>query len=164
MKAVTYLNGEFLPTDDARLPVTDVGLVRGYGVFDFTRTYNGRPFHLDAHVDRLFRSAEALLLDMPWSKADIIAVVHQTLAHRDPGESFVRIIVTGGDSSNSLMPDVGSRLIVTARPAVKHPAERYINGIPVITVEQPRYRPGVKSLNYVPAILAHKASTGRRCG
>ena len=64
---VYYVNGEFVPAATASLALNDLGIVRGYGVFDVLRTYGPVPFALRQHLERLQRSAAALELPLPWS-------------------------------------------------------------------------------------------------
>uniref|UniRef100_A0A7C1FFT5 Uncharacterized protein n=1 Tax=Caldilinea aerophila TaxID=133453 RepID=A0A7C1FFT5_9CHLR len=64
-----YINGEFVPASQAALSLDDLGLVRGYGVFELLRTYGVRPFGLQAHLERLQRSAAQIELTLPWSSS-----------------------------------------------------------------------------------------------
>jgi branched-chain amino acid aminotransferase len=157
--SVFYIDGEFVNDHDAYIPATDLAVMRGYGVFDFLRTYNGQPFELEAHVQRLRNSAGLIELDVPWSDDDIASIVHQTLARNpreDGREQNVRIIVTGGPSANGLMPLGESRLLVMVTPATPIPPEHYAQGVKVITERIERYIPDAKTLNYIPAIKAMK--------
>ena len=54
MSSIFYVNGEFVSRDEAQIPAVDLAVIRGYGVFDFMRTYGGKPFHVDEHITRLF--------------------------------------------------------------------------------------------------------------
>ena len=66
---VFYVDGEFLPEDQAAISVKDIGLLRGYGVFDFLRTYNRCPFYLNDHIARLADSARLIGLALPCSES-----------------------------------------------------------------------------------------------
>lgn len=157
--SVFYIDGEFVDESNAQIPATDLAVMRGYGVFDFLRTYKGVPFELDAHIQRLRRSASLIELDVPWSDAEIADIIGQTLARNtltDGREQNVRIIVTGGPSANGLMPLGESRLLVMVTPATPIPPQNYANGVKVITEAIERYIPDAKTLNYIPAIKAMK--------
>src|SRR5690606_41636651 len=65
MTNIFYIDGEFVHEGDALLPADDLAILRGYGVFDYMRTYGGKPFRLDAHLKRLERSAALIGLDLP---------------------------------------------------------------------------------------------------
>ena len=69
--ALYYMDGAFVPAEEAVLPVTDLIILRGYGVFDFLRTYGGVPFHLEAHVRRLLNSAKLIGISCPWDSQEI---------------------------------------------------------------------------------------------
>ena len=68
---VYYLNGNFVPVSQASLPMNDLAVVRGYGVFDVLRTYGPVPFGLREHLERLYRSAEQIDLAVPWSMEEL---------------------------------------------------------------------------------------------
>jgi branched-chain amino acid aminotransferase len=155
MSSIFYIDGEFVSAEEARIPATDLAVLRGYGVFDFTRTYHRRPFHLDAHLDRLYRSAEQVLLDIPWSKAEITDIVMETIARNpDYAECNVRIVVTGGESPDFLNPADRPRLLVLITPATIMPERAYAEGVYIVTVQMDRVLTGAKSINYIPAIIA----------
>lgn len=153
---IFYIDGEYIEDRTATLPVSDLAVVRGYGVFDFLRTYSGKPFHLDQHLERLRRSAELIDLELPWTLDEIKAVVLETLSRNDHAESNVRIVVTGGTSDDYITPTGKPRLMVMVTPARVLPQSWYTDGAKIITEPTERYLPGAKSLNYIPAIRALK--------
>ena len=154
--ALYYVDGEFVAAEQAQIPADDLAVLRGYGVFDFLRTYNGEPFELDAHIRRLFRSAELLMLEMPWTVEDIHAIVDDTLSRNSYPESNIRIVVTGGTSPSRLTPAGNPRLIVMVDPVTVLPTHYFSDGVKLITYNYVRDFPGAKSLNYIPAIIALK--------
>jgi branched-chain amino acid aminotransferase len=149
-----YIDGQFVLDSDALIPATDLAVLRGYGVFDYFRTYGGRPFHLEAHLARLQRSAGLIGLEMPHSLEEIRPIVMETLRRNSHAESNVRVILTGGDSDDHLMPRGQSRLIILVTPFVPPPETWYRDGVKVITERTERYMPEAKTLNYTPAIVA----------
>ena len=157
---IYYVDGKFVPADQAVLPVDDLAVIRGIGVFDLLRTYHGKPFFLDAHVSRLMQSARRIHLDLPWSHAQICAAALETLARNQLDEANIRIIVTGGSSPDFFTPAGKPRLLVLVTPLPKLPAHWYSKGVKVITSKARRNNPGAKSINYLPAALAlHEART-----
>ena len=68
-----YIDGRYYDEKNARISVFDHGLLYGDGIFEGIRAYNGRVFKLKEHIDRLFCSAKALLLNIPMSHAEIMA-------------------------------------------------------------------------------------------
>jgi branched-chain amino acid aminotransferase len=134
---IYYIDGEFVPADEAVIPVNDLAVIRGYGVFDFLRTYGGKPFFLKEHIERLEQSARQIDLDFPWSHSKLAAVVMQTLNRNNYSEANIRLLV-----------------LVT--PAQKLPEWWYENGVKIITTFAERFIPGAKSINYIPATIALK--------
>lgn len=158
-KQTYYLNGDYVSADDASLPLTDLGILRGYGVFDFLRTYNGRPFHLMDHIFRFRSSAQQILLDIPYSNEEIAEIVLETLAQNPYEESYIRFVMTGGLSPNSFMPNDEPSFFVTVTPATPYPAHYYVDGLKIISTQLAREFPTVKSTNYIGAIMAMKQAT-----
>ena len=151
-----YVNGCFVPAEEGALALNDLGVVRGYGVFDVLRTYGQSPFRLRHHVLRLVRSAQHIDLDLPWSVEEIEAVVHQTMARNDPSDVTIRIIATGGQSPNFIAPQERPSLAVLLAPLSPANPLHFTQGARLISVEMERFMPAVKSLNYVAAIRAQK--------
>ncbi len=151
---IYYVNGEYVTSDRACLPLDDLGIVRGYGVFDFLRTYNGVPFKLREHVQRLQKSAELIGLSLPWLTEEIEAIAQHTLERNNLPEANIRIVVTGGSSADFITPVGKPSLMVIVTPASKYPVEYYEQGVKVITVQIERVLPRAKSLNYISAIMA----------
>src|SRR5690606_5422922 len=144
MANIYYVDGEFVSSSDAALPVIDLAILRGYGVFDFLRTYGGKPFHLDEHLQRLRRSAALIDLEIPWAHEEIKAIVIETIARNNLPECNVRILVTGGASDDFITPKDEPRLLVLVTPAVPPAAHYYTDGAKVVTFETERYIPGAK--------------------
>ncbi len=152
--AIYYMDGKFVPEAEATLPVSDLIILRGYGVFDFLRTYGGRPFHLDAHIRRLRNSAQLIGLSCPWSFQEIKDVVTETMAKNDFPESNVRLMITGGDSADSITPGEKPRLLVMVTALKTFPEEWYETGVKISTTDVTRFIPGSKSIDYIRGILA----------
>lgn len=157
--SIYYVNGNYLDASAAVLPLNDLGLVRGYGVFDLLRTYAGIPFKLREHVQRLERSAAEIGLALPWSGAELEAIVHETYRRNDLPDASIRIIVTGGASPNFMTPQGKPSLVVMVEPVAPSNAEEYTTGAKLISVTMERFLPTVKSLNYISAIMAMQRAT-----
>lgn len=151
---IYYVDGQFMPADRASIPVNDLAVLRGFGVFDFLRTYGGRPFHLRDHLERLRHSADQIKLACPWPVETLEEIVAQTLARNAHREANIRILLTGGPSDDFLTPEGKPRLIVMVSPLIVMPTEWYEHGVSIITAPVERLLPGAKSIDYIPAILA----------
>jgi branched-chain amino acid aminotransferase len=153
---VYWVDGKFMAEDQAVISVKDIALLRGYGVFDFMRTYGRRPFFLGAHIDRLLNSAGHIGLQIPYSKDEIYRIVEETIARNpDLPEANVRIVFTGGISSDGVCPEGKGKLIVYVTHKHELPAWWYTDGAKVITVDVERYIPEAKSTNYMNAVMAN---------
>src|SRR3954470_781897 len=121
----TYVNGDFVPAKKAALPLNDLGIVRGYGVFDLLRTYGTTPFRLRDHIKRLQSSAKQIELELPWSTEELEDVVLQTYKRNEIADASIRIIVTGGPSDNFMTPQGEPSLVVMVNPIAPYPARDY---------------------------------------
>lgn len=146
-----YINGEVSPMKDGVIGISDLALQRGYGVFDYSRTYNGKLFRFDEHIERLRRSAAELHLHVPISTPEIVAVATDLIERSVLEHPCIRLILTGGDSEPNptlLHPN----FIVLAEELPRYAPEAYEHGAKLITMEFQRELPQVKSINYMNAI------------
>ena len=132
---IYYVNGAFVPADQATLPVNDLSIVRGYGVFDYTRSYRGKPFKLHEHILRLERSAQAIELVLPWSTAELEAIVQETFDRNPYPDAGIRIVATGGPSTDFMTPQGKPSLLVMITPITTSAAQAQAEGVKVTTVE-----------------------------
>ena len=152
---VYFVDGAFVPAENAVIPVDDLAVLRGIGICDIMRTFHGKPYFLDEHIDRLMESGKKIGLALPWTRADIKQIVLDTL-EKNPGleEVNIRIVITGGSSSDFMTPSGRPRLIVMITPINKLPEEWYARGVKVITLVQERPLAGAKVTSYIPAAMA----------
>ena len=156
-----YLNGELVNKNKAVISVFDHGLLYGDGVFEGIRSYNSLVFKLKEHIDRLYRSAEAIELKIPMTKADMIKTVLETLKANGLKDAYIRLVVTRGPGDLGLDPrkcKVPTVFIITDKISL-YPKEFYQNGLAIITAKTRRnlitaLNPKIKSLNYLNNILA----------
>lgn len=156
-----YLDGQFVDQADAKVSVFDHGLLYGDGVFEGIRVYQGNIFRLDEHLERLEMSARALMLTMPWSRAEIAEATCETCRQNGLTDGYIRLVVTRGVGDLGLSPWLcpkPSIFIIAAKIAL-YPAEHYSKGLDICTVATRRIGPAalppaVKSLNYLNNILA----------
>ena len=158
---VFYINGEYVNAAEASIPATDLAILRGYGVFDFLRTYAGVPFHLGAHLQRLKRSAALIDLACPWDIEELGEIVLDAVKRNGYPESNIRIVVTGGEGERGFLPRAEPRLLVMVTPWEAPPAWWYEGGVHVVTTELHRHLPEAKTINYIPAIIAQSKASKR---
>jgi branched-chain amino acid aminotransferase len=158
---VVYLNGQWVPEAEARISVFDHGLLYGDGVFEGIRSYNGRVFLLREHVDRLYRSAKAIALEIPLTQEEMIRAVVATCKANDCRNGYIRLVVTRGVGNLGLNPYNCPRpqIVIIAATIQLYPPEFYEQGLKIVTVGTVRnhpeaVNPNIKSLNYLNNILA----------
>ena len=151
-----YVDGQFVAATEAVIPVDDLAIMRGFGVFDLLRTLNGQPLFLKEHIRRLEDSARRIGMQLPWSRRELIDIVLDTLHRNSFQESNIRIVVTGGSSPDFITPQGKPRLLVLVTRAPVLPEEWYTNGVKIITFISERSIPGAKSIDYVAATIALK--------
>ncbi len=149
-----FINGSYVKEEDAKISVLDLSILRGFGVFDYLRTYQGRPFHLWDHLQRLQYSAQQLGLNLPYTLEQIANIVSTVLELNGYEESSLKIIATGGVSPDQFTPQNPATLIVFAYPLTAYPAHFYTDGIKVATTPLNRSLPSCKTTQYVPGIVA----------
>jgi branched-chain amino acid aminotransferase len=156
-----YLDGQWLDKDSARVSVFDHGLLYGDGVFEGMRVYGGKTFRLKEHVDRLYDSAQAILLTIPIGRDQMIEVTEDGVRRSGLQEGYLRHMVTRGVGDLGLDPRKCSRasVIIIFDTIAIWPPERYEQGLTLVTAGTPinhreALSPRVKSLNYLNHILA----------
>ena len=153
---IYYINGNYVPESEAKLSVFDLSILRGFGVFDYLRTYRKRPFHLWDHLERLNYSAKNLGLEIPCNLGEITAIIDRLIGlNQLQEEAGIKIIVTGGISADQFTPQTAS-LIILVYPLVSYHSSFYTKGIPTITTSLSRNFPTLKTIQYAPAIVTLK--------
>jgi len=156
-----YLDGQLVPESEAKISVFDHGLLYGDGVFEGIRFYNGRVFRLTEHLKRLYESAGSILLNIPLSFDEMEKAVVQTVAANKLRDGYIRLVVTRGVGSLGLNPYQCPKasVIIIASSISLYPAEKYANGLTMVTCATRRPSPAalspqVKSLNYLNNVMA----------
>lgn len=156
-----YVGGSWVHPNEATLPINDIAVLRGYSVFESFRTYDRQPFHLDEHLRRLYRSAVLIELDIPWSSEQIATVVREVIARNTYRHATIRLLVTGGESEDGILPSGKPTLVVLITPLGERDMERFAKGIKLITTRLQRVSPEAKTTNYVAAVRALREAVRR---
>lgn len=156
-----WLDGKWCDRDTAMVSVFDHGLLYGDGIFEGIRVYDGKIFRLTEHLDRLYDSAKALWLTIPMAQAELAAVHLDAVQRSGLRDAYIRTVVTRGVGDLGLDPRKCARpsVIVIVDTIALWPREKYEQGLVVVTAGTPvphreALSPRVKSLNYLPHILA----------
>jgi branched-chain amino acid aminotransferase len=169
MPLKVYIDGRFYSKEKAKVSVFDHGLLYGDGVFEGIRSYNRLVFRLQEHIDRLYRSADAIMLKVPISKKQMIDAVCKSIKENGLDNAYVRLIVTRGEGDLGLDPRKckgHARIIIIADKIKLYPERFYREGLAIITARTQQnsvhaLNPAIKSLNYLNNILAKiEATTG----
>ncbi len=104
MSPKVYISGKLYAKNEARISVFDHGLLYGDGVFEGIRSYSGRVFRLQQHVDRLYDSASAIFLQIPMTREEMARAIVDTLATNELVDAYIRVIVTRGAGAWALTP------------------------------------------------------------
>ena len=161
MSRVVYINGELVPQEEAKVSVYDHGLLYGDGAFEGIRVYSGKVFKLREHIVRLYRSAHAMMINLPITPEEMAQVVVDLCRKNGVTDGYVRITITRGiglglDPRGVKNPTV---IIMTDKLSL-YPEEMYTEGLSVITVStritpSQSLEPRIKSLGkYVGNIQA----------
>lgn len=156
-----YIDGKFYPKSEAKISVYDHGLLYGDGVFEGIRAYNGIVFKLKEHIDRLYKSAHPIFLNIPLSKAELTKAVLETLRKNNLTNAYIRLVVTRGVGDLGLDPRKCPRatVIIITEPLLQlHSVEKVENGINTMITWVKRnpvdsQTHEMKSLNYLNSIM-----------
>src|SRR5215208_5439057 len=156
-----WLDGKWCDRSTAMISVYDHGLLYGDGVFEGIRVYGGKIFRLEDHLDRLYDSAKAIWLSIPMEHEELAAVTREAVSRSGIAEAYVRHVITRGVGDLGLDPRKCPRasVIIIVDTIKLWPEQVYETGLTVITAGTPipqreSLSPRVKSLNYLPHILA----------
>ncbi|MCC6423499.1 MAG: branched-chain-amino-acid transaminase [Phycisphaerales bacterium] len=156
-----WLDGQLVDPSDAKISVYDHGLLYGDGVFEGIRVYSGKIFECAAHLDRLYKSARAIRLNIPVTLEQFKSAMEQTIKANDFTDCYIRAVVTRGVGYLGLSPAKCPKpsVFIIADTIELYPREMYEKGMAVITASVIRNHPNslsprIKSLNYLNNILA----------
>jgi len=157
-----YIDGKFYPKSEAKISVYDHGLLYGDGVFEGIRAYNGTVFKLKEHIDRLYKSAHTIMLQIPMTKEEITKAIIETLKKNNLKEGYIRLVVTRGVGDLGLDPRKCAKptvIIITQPWKVLHGDDAKDKGVTTMIswvkrdpVDATTHE--IKSLNYLNSILA----------
>jgi branched-chain amino acid aminotransferase len=165
-----YIDGRFYEKEEAKISVYDHGLLYGDGVFEGIRVYGGRAFRLAEHLERLYHSAKAIMLEIPLSMEEMEGAVNESVRVSGKRDGYIRLIVTRGVGNLGLNPAQCRKasVIIIVDDIQLYPAEYYKKGISVMTSSLRRVSldcldPRIKSLNYLNNILARMEAQRAGC-
>jgi len=157
-----YINGEFCCKSEAKISIFDQGFIFGDGVFDTLVVRNGFIFKLDAHLDRLYRSAKAVMINIPIEKKEFKRIVVETVRRSGLLDAYLKCIVTRGIGKQPILgrgeTTTPSIVVFVVPPVSVVSPEKIEEGAKLIstTIKRAHHEsidPRTKSLNYLPNVL-----------
>ena len=138
---IVYLNGEFMPLEEARIPVLDRGFIFGDGVYEVIPVYSRHPFRLTEHLRRLQHSLDGIRLANPLSDAEWTKLTHDIIARNSGEDQSVYFQVTRGAAkrAHEFPHSVQPTVFMMSSPLVTPPREQVENGIACITTNDFRW-------------------------
>jgi len=147
MKPYCFADGQIIPVEKASVHPMDLGLIRGYGIFDFFRTVNFKPLFLEDYLDRFIASAEKTYIPLDYSRAELTAVIEDLIEKNNLKEGGMRMVLTGGVSANHFSPAKG-KLFIFAEELLFPDEKKYQGGIKLLGLEYVRPVAEIKTTNY----------------
>lgn len=154
-----YLNGKIVSLSEANVSVNDIGLLRGFGIYEGLITHNRKPFMLADHMERFHRSAEMMELKIPASDAKIEMAINDLVARNVPEgkEALIRIVLTGGETAGVIEYDYEKpTLFILVTEFTPLELVYLEKGCSVMPVEYHRDLAEIKSINYIKTVLLQK--------
>lgn len=148
MTSYAFVNGNIVPSHEANVNISDIGLLRGYGVFDFFRVVDGKPIFLEDYLDRFERSVTGLHLTLPYTRQYLTEKIYEIISLHQHPLLGIKLLCTGGYSPDGYTP-AHSNVFMLANPFRFHPYEQ---GLKLMTVDYLRELYHVKSINYLKPI------------
>ncbi len=165
MGEVSFVNGQLVAPDDAHVSVADRGLLFGDGLYEIIRVYGGRPFQLNAHVERLGWGARKIGFELGVSLDSLRHACLDTLAANESKEATIRLIVTRGDFADPQRVSATAKpsVIVTCDEFTGYPDSFYDRGVDVVNVIDGRSDLAmINTLNCLPNVMAKKEAEAKR--
>lgn len=153
MKNYCFAVDKIISTQLASIHPADIGLTRGYGIFDFFRTVNYKPLFLGDYLDRFIDSAQHTKLPLSYNKEELSKIIHDLVEKNDLKEGGVRMVLSGGVSDNHFSPADG-KLFIFCEELQLPAEEKFSKGVKLISEEYVRPLPTVKTTNYCQAVFS----------
>lgn len=157
MTEFVWINGRSIPMNDAKISVEDRGFQFGDGVYEVIRIYNGRPFTLDEHIERLERSCAAIKINNAFNRANLTSSINEFIDQHGPADGMVYLQVSRGISPrNHVWPSKSTATVVFyTRPLPAVPAPGTGAGAKIVTVPDERWKKcWIKAIALLPNVLA----------
>ncbi len=151
MKPFCFADGEIIESKNAIIHPMDLGLIRGYGIFDFFRSVNYKPLFLDHYLDRFITSAEKTYLPLPYPRIELKQIIQDLTEKNDMEQGGFRMVLSGGLSENHFSPAAG-KLFIFPESLLFPSDEKYSKGIKLLSLDYVRPIADIKTTNYAVSV------------
>ena len=162
-----YLNGQFMPIEEAKIPVLDRGFIFGDGVYEVIPVYSRRPFRLTEHLRRLQHSLDGIRLPNPHTGAEWSALFHEMIMRINAEDQYIYLHITRGVAKRDHAfpkPPVAPTIFMMSNPLVTPPADLLATGVSAITAPDNRWlRCDIKAISLLPNVLLRQMAVDAGC-
>jgi len=162
-----YLNGEFMPIEEARIPVLDRGFIFGDGVYEVIPVYSRKAFRVEEHLRRLQHSLDGIRLANPHSEKEWMAIINELIAQNDMQDQYLYLHITRGVAKRDHAfpnPPVPPTIFMMSNPLPMPPAELLQSGVCAVTAQDNRWlRCDIKAISLLPNVLLRQAAVDAGC-
>jgi branched-chain amino acid aminotransferase len=145
-----YVNGKMVLANSLSVAASDLAIQRGYGIFDFLVTVNGKPIFLEDHLFRFYSSAQSMHLPVSLGRSELIEAIEQLMEKNQLPNSGIRLTLTGGDSPDGY--SIGNPNLIISQSPFNYQNQVFEKGLKLITYEHQRQLPFIKTIDYLIAI------------
>lgn len=159
MSNPAWIDGVHCDLSEAKVSIEDRGYLLGDGVYEVIRIYNGQPFYLAAHLERLERSAAAIRIEIPYAKKELETAISELIAKSSYADGYIYMQLTRGSAKRDhLFPgDAKPTLVMYVRELPPLPDLENVNPAACITVPDERWlNCYIKTINLLPNLLARQ--------
>jgi len=147
MKPLCFARNQIIPSSEATLHPMDIGLIRGYGIFDFFRTENFTPLFLTDYLDRFIGSSEKTYLPLDFNKEALRDIILELIERNNLRQGGIRMLLSGGISDNHFSPATGD-LFIFCEDLMFPGTQKYTNGVKLLSADHVRALAEIKTTNY----------------
>ena len=162
-----YLNGKFMPIEEAFIPVLDRGFIFGDGVYEVIPVYSQRAFRLTEHLQRLQSSLDGIRLVNPHSKAEWTKLINELIARNATEDQYLYLHITRGVAKRDHafpQPPVQPTVYMMSSPLLHPAAELLASGVSAVTAADNRWlRCDIKAISLLPNVLLRQLAVDAGC-
>ena len=157
-----YLNGSFIPIEDARISVLDRGFIFGDGVYEVISVYSHIPFRLTEHLRRLQKSLDGIQLKNPHTDIEWEKLITQIIANNEGEDQSIYLHITRGVAprNHAFPKEVAPTIFIMSSPLIAAPKELIVTGVSAITANDNRWsRCDIKAISLLPNVLLRQMAS-----